>query len=70
MRSVVMVNTGLEQFCSMRREGFPTGGRPTLEVRFNVRLCVAGKARSLLSLSPLKQAVRTVRALLQITTGN
>ena len=65
-----MVNTWLEQFCSMPYESFPTGGRPTLEVRFNVRLCVAEKVRSLPSLSPLKQAVRSVRALSQITTGN
>jgi hypothetical protein len=45
MRSVVMVNTVLEQVCSMPRESFPTGGRPNLEVRFNVRLCVAEKYR-------------------------
>ena len=65
-----MVNTGLEHFCSMPLESFPTGGRPTLEVRFNVRLCGAERVRSLLSLSPLKQVVRTVRALSQITAGN
>ena len=38
-----MVNTGLEHFCSMPREWFQTGGRPTLEVRFSVRLYVAEK---------------------------
>ena len=58
MRSVVMVNTGMEHFCSMPRESFPKGGRPTLEVRFNVRLCVAETVRSLSSGSLLKQALR------------
>ena len=53
-----MVNTGMEHFCSMPRESFPTGGRPTLEVRFNVRLCVAETVRSLSSGSLLKQALR------------
>ena len=41
MRSVFMVDTGMEQFLSMPGERLSTGGGPTIEVRFNVRLCVA-----------------------------
>jgi len=49
MRSVFMVVTGMEQFFSIPDDRVSTGGRPTIEVRFNVRLCVAVKARSLRS---------------------
>ncbi len=42
-----MVNTGLGQFLSMPDERVSTGGGPTLEVRFNVRLCVAETVTSL-----------------------
>jgi len=34
----------MEQFLSMPDDHVSTGGRPTIEVRFNVRLCVAEKA--------------------------
>ena len=36
-----MVVTGLGQFLSIPDEGPSTVGGPTLEVRFNVHLCVA-----------------------------
>ena len=57
-----MVNTGLEHFCSMPRESFPTGGRPTLEGRFNVRLCVAEKSHEALAPGTLLTAVHSVWA--------
>ena len=41
MRSEFMVMNRMEQFLSIPVESFPTGGRPTLEVRFSVHLCVA-----------------------------
>ena len=43
MRSEFMVVNGIRQTFSIPGESFPTGGRPTLEVRFNVRLQVAEK---------------------------
>ena len=48
----------MEQFLSMPGERLSTGGGPTIEVRFNVRLCVAETVRSLSSGSLLKQALR------------
>ena len=36
-----MVMNRMEHFLSIPVESFLTGGRPTLEVRFSVRLCVA-----------------------------
>ena len=45
MGSEFIVFTGIEHLLSMPGESFPTGGRPALEVRFNVRLCVAKKYR-------------------------
>ena len=36
-----MVMTGMEQFLSIADERDSTEGGPTLEVRFNVHLCVA-----------------------------
>ena len=41
MRSEFMVMNRMEHFLSIPVESFLTGGRPTLEVRFSVRLCVA-----------------------------
>ena len=49
MRSVVMVDTGMEQFLSMPDDRVSKGGRPTNEVRFNVHLCVAEKVTNRLS---------------------
>lgn len=46
MRSVFMVVTGMGQFLSIPDDLVSTGGRPTKEVRFNVRLCVAEKVTS------------------------
>ena len=46
MRLVFMVVTGMEQFLSIPDDLVSTWGRPTKEVRFNVRLCVAKKATS------------------------
>ena len=70
MKSVVMVNTGMEQILSIPDERAPTGGAPTIKVRFNVRLCVAGKVRSRLGSSPVKLVVITVPGPLQSITGN
>ena len=64
-----MVNTGLEHFCSMPAERKPTGGRPTPEVRFNVRLYVAAKVISHLVWSLMEAALLTTHDLLQNTTG-
>ena len=36
-----MVMNRMEHFLSIPVESFPTGGRPTLEGRFSVHLCVA-----------------------------
>ena len=41
MRSVFMVVTGMEQLFSIPDECLSTEGGPTLDVRFNVHLCVA-----------------------------
>ena len=65
-----MVVTGLEQLLSMPDERVLTGGGPTIEVRFNVHLCVAKIARNLPDWGPAKQVLRTVRAPSQSTTGN
>ena len=70
MKSVVMVNTGMEQFLSMPDERVPTVGGPTIKVRFNVRLCVAVNARSLLGFSQVKPVAMTVPDPLQSITGN
>ena len=65
-----MVNTGLGQFLSMADERVSTGGGPTFEVRFNVRLCVAENVADPLGFSPAKPVAMTVLDPLQGTTGN
>ena len=65
-----MVVTGLGQFLSIPDERPSTVGGPTLEVRFNVHLCVAEKFISYPSCSPTKLAAMNALDPLPSTAGN
>ena len=65
-----MVVTGMEQLFSIPDECLSTEGGPTLEVRFNVHLCVAEKSISHRSWSPTKLAAMNALDPLPSTAGN
>ena len=65
-----MVVTGMEQLLSIPDECLSTEGGPTLEVRFNVHLCVAEKFISHRSWSPTKLAAMNALDPLPSTAGN